>query len=95
MAVKILIRRKAPSGNAEALTSLMKRLRALALQQPAYISGETLERLDKPGEYLIISTWRSLEAWNQWLANEERCLIQEQVDALLEEKTAYAVYGYS
>jgi antibiotic biosynthesis monooxygenase (ABM) superfamily enzyme len=94
MAVKILIKRKVVAEKVPELMPFLKKLRALALKQPAYISGETLKRMDVPGEYMVISTWESFEAWQQWLGNQERLLIQGQVDTLLGEKTEYAVYQY-
>ena len=94
MAVKILIKRKVSSEKVQELVPLLKRLRTLALRQSAYISGETLKRLDRPGEYLVISTWESLKAWDQWVVNPERQLIQSQIDSLLGEKTDYAVYQH-
>ena len=69
-------------------------LRNLANQQPGYISGETLNSLDDPEEYLVIGTWRSREDWEAWQSNKERVQIQEKVDALLKEKTRYGVYLY-
>jgi heme-degrading monooxygenase HmoA len=41
---------------------------------------------------MVISTWRSLDDWNAWLNNEERVVIQRDIDRLLGEKTEYAVY---
>ena len=75
------------------LTTLLKKLRALTLDQPGYISGETLRRVDKPGESMVISTWRSVEDWNKWVNNEKRISIQSQIDELLGEETEYAIYG--
>ena len=56
MAVKIFIKRKMAESHVLELTSLLKKLRALTLDQPGYISGETLRRVDKPGESMVIST---------------------------------------
>ncbi len=94
MAVKIIIKRSAPGEKMEELIQLLKQLRALALKQNDYISGETLKRIDKPGQNLVISTWDSIDAWNAWLDLEERKIIQDKIDSLLGEKTSYEVYQY-
>lgn len=93
MAVKILIKRKMAESHVLELTSLLKKLRALTLDQPGYVSGETLRRVDKPGESMVISTWSSVEEWNAWVNNEKRISIQSQIDQLLGEETEYAVYS--
>ncbi len=92
MTVKIFIRRKVAAANVLELTVLLKKLRALTLSQPGYIYGETLKRLDRDDECMVISTWRSQEDWNAWFNNEQRINIQNEIDKLLGEKTEYAMY---
>ncbi len=92
MSVKIFIKRKVSDKNIIELTILLKKLRSLTLGQPGYISGETLRRIDKKGECMVISTWRSLEDWDSWVNNSERIAIQTEIDSLLGEQTEYAVY---
>lgn len=92
MSVKILIKRKVLDHNINELTTLLKKLRGLTLMQDGYISGETLKRIDRPGESMVISTWQSVDDWNKWVNNEQRMTIQSQIDQLLGEETEYAVY---
>lgn len=94
MAVKILIKRKVPADKAREMIPLFRQMRAMATNQPGYISGETLKRLDVPDEFLVISTWHSSDDWKNWLASEERRKIQEQIDALLGGETEYEIYHY-
>ena len=94
MAVKILIKRKVPQGKNEELSRLLKHMRALTMIQPGYISGETLQGVDKPSENLVISTWQSVEAWDQWFDGQERLETQEKIDQLTGEKTTYEIYEY-
>jgi heme-degrading monooxygenase HmoA len=63
MAVKVIIRRTVPPDRVEDLQPLFVELRNRATRQPGYISGETLRRLDKPDEFLVISTWDSSDDW--------------------------------
>ena len=93
MVVKIIIKRRVSETQAVQLMPLLMQLRNLAMDQPGYITGETLKRIDRPGESLVISTWNSMEDWQQWSANTERAAVQAQIDALLGLPTEYEIYG--
>lgn len=95
MAVEVLIRRKVMESKAKELSPLIVKLRSLATIQPGYISGETLICIDPPrrDEYLVRSTWQSVEDWKKWLRSKERAAINDQIDQLTREKTEYAVYA--
>jgi heme-degrading monooxygenase HmoA len=94
MAFKVLVKRVVPAQKAADLMPLLLELRSHATNQPGYISGETLKRVDNPGEQLVISNWKTLESWRAWLTSEERLRIQEKVDRVLGEKTEYEIYAY-
>ena len=93
MAIKIIIKRNVSDVQSKQLTPFLLSLRNLAMNQPGYITGETLKSIDPPGQTLVISTWESMEAWQQWLANTERSAIQAQIDALIGEPTVYEIYS--
>ena len=93
MAVKIIIKRRVPENMATQLRPLLIKLRNLAMNQPGYITGETLKRVDRPGQNLVISTWSSMEEWRQWAVNPEREAVQAQIDALLGQPTEYEIYS--
>ena len=93
MAVKIIIKRQMTESMSAQLTPLLIKLRNLAMNQPGYVTGETLKRVDPPGQNLVISTWESMEAWQQWAANPERVSVQAQIDVLLGAPTAYEIYS--
>ena len=92
MTVKILIKRNVSENNILELTSLLKKLRTLTLNQPGYITGETLKRIDESNECLVVSTWRSVDDWNAWTADPKRIELQSQIDSLIGKPTEYAVY---
>ena len=94
MTVKVFIKRKVKHNNAVELTLLLNKLRALTLNQPGYVSGETLHRIDSKDECVVIGTWRSVDDWNNWLNNPQRIEVQAEIDRLLDEETEYAVYSY-
>ena len=92
MSIKVIILRRVPPEVTAKIIPLLIELRSRALEQPGYLSGETLVRGDDPQELLVISTWDSLEQWNHWLQNPLRAEIQGRVDAYLESETLYQVY---
>ena len=94
MAVQVLIKRKFVKEKAEEVATLMVKLRSLARAQPGYMSSESLKCIDPPhdDEYLIRSTWQSVEDWKEWINSEERSAIQRQIDLITQEKTEYRIY---
>jgi heme-degrading monooxygenase HmoA len=94
MAIKVLLRRKVPDHKADALRALIAQLRAVTTGQPGYISGETLRRVDRPGEILVISKWKSAYDWQQWFQNPKRRALQRQLDDLLGTPTHLEIYEY-
>lgn len=94
MAVKIMIKRKVDSNNVSNLMPYLKQMRVLAMNQEGYIGGETLKRIDDPEEFLVVSTWQSLDHWQSWFKNPRRVELQEKIDFLLGKKTEYSIYSY-
>ncbi len=94
MAVQVLIRRKVVESKVKEVATLMVKLRSLARAQPGYMSSESLKCIDSPDddEYLIRSTWESIDQWQTWLHSEERTEIQQKIDDITGEKTEYRVY---
>jgi heme-degrading monooxygenase HmoA len=94
MAVKIFIKRTVPHDKAKEMIPLFRQMRASATNQTGYITGETLRSLEKPEEFIVISTWQSSEDWKKWLQSEERNEIQTKIDDLLGGETQYDIYHY-
>lgn len=92
MAVKVLIKRKVADKQAPELEALLRKMRAMTLNQKGYISGETFTRLDEPGVSMVISTWQSIDDWRAWTLSKERIEVQEQIDKLLGEPTQYEIF---
>ncbi len=92
--IRVHIKRNVPEEKKEALLVLINRLRAITMGVPGYISGETLKRVDKPGESLVVTKWQSLYYWNAWLQGTERAEIQQQIDTLLGDETRYEIYEF-
>jgi len=94
MAVKIIIRRKVSKGKEAQLLPLLVELRARAITQHGYVSGETLRNVNGPEDYVVISTWKSVEDWKAWEASHRRMEIKKKIDALLGEKIIPGIYYY-
>jgi heme-degrading monooxygenase HmoA len=96
MAVKILIKRRLPldENKARYIVGIFRQLRMLALEQKGYMASETLRSIENPQEFLVISTWQSLEDWQKWFTSSQRKELHSKVDMLLEGGTTYEVYQY-
>ncbi len=92
--IKIHVRRNIPADKKEDAMLLINELRSMSMGNPGYISGETLKRLDKPGESLVVTKWKSVHFWEQWFQSEDRSRIQNKIDQLLGEDTLYEIYEY-
>jgi heme-degrading monooxygenase HmoA len=89
--VKVLMERTIRGQNVGQIVRLLRQLRVLAMQQPGYISGETLHGVDDPNYYLVISSWESLQQWQDWFNNPERRQLSAEIDAILASPTVTRV----
>lgn len=96
MAVRIMIKRRLPKDEEKAkyIVGIFRQLRMLALEQEGYISSETLRRIDNPQEFLVVSTWQSLEHWQKWFNSSQRKELHSKVENLLEGGTTFEAYEY-
>jgi len=92
--VKVLLERTIRGKHVVDAVRLMRQMRVLAMQQPGYISGETLHAVDDPNHYLVISGWESLEYWQDWFNNPDRKKLQQEVDTYLGSPTIMRVFTY-
>jgi heme-degrading monooxygenase HmoA len=92
MPVQVIIKRKFQVNSPQELFPLLTELRDHAKAQPGYISGQTLKNLDNPEEYLVISTWETVDDWNKWVSSKERRDIQGRLDSVIGERTFYEIF---
>ena len=85
MAVKVLIERRiqALPGNERKALAIMREVRVHCLDQPGYISGETLRDNDDPNTLIVMSTWFGLGDWKRWYASDVRKQFERQMQPLL------------
>jgi heme-degrading monooxygenase HmoA len=95
MAVRIIIDRKVKKGKEPDFAKLLKELRSKAIPWKGYISGETLRALDDPHNYIVITTWHSVDDWKTWEKNPERKKIQARIEKLMARPTKRKIYLYA
>lgn len=80
MIAKIIIKRYFKKDNTPQILPLLTKIRSIAMNQPGYISGETLMQIDYPESLAVICSWQSMEDWLAWKNSNER----KQYEAMLE-----------
>ncbi|MCG8686770.1 MAG: antibiotic biosynthesis monooxygenase [Desulfobacterales bacterium] len=95
MIVKVIIKREVKPGMDHDFFELLKSLRSHAVQQPGYISGETLLCAEDTNKVLIISKWESLADWKNWKANPHRREVDAKMADLQLQPTEYEPYVFS
>ena len=93
MAVKIVIERSMSPDNQGEVAELLMDLRARAVHQQGYVSGETLFSVDHPGTHLVISTWESLRDWKAWEKNPQRTETVSRIETLLISPSKVSVFA--
>ena len=92
MTVKVLMERTVEADKQDQLLELLKQLRARALLQPGYVSGETLTSIDRPGTHLVISIWHTLHDWKAWENHPQRLELLNKIEALLAAPSRVSVF---
>ena len=92
MAIHVIIKRKFKVSHPEKLIPLLSELNELAKVQEGYISTDTLQSLENPEDYLVISKWETEENWKAWFESKERRNLQGNVDSLIGERTFYEIF---
>jgi len=89
MSAKILIKRKFKKGKQQEILAMLRELRSGALNQPGYISGETLTSTEHPRTMMVIGTWQDMESWYGWKRNTTRQTLEQMLETYQEESTEY------
>jgi len=72
MALKVVIERRVLPGHEKSLLELLRELRIRCLDEPGYITGETLRDSEDARNIVVISTWFGLGDWRRWSQSQER-----------------------
>ena len=89
MNAKILIKRKFKKGKQKEVLALLRELRSGALNQPGYISGQTLTSTENPRTMMVIGTWQNMESWYNWKRNTKRQTLEQMLETYQVESTEY------
>ena len=92
MIAKILIKRRFKPGNTPQILALLNEIRAMAMEQEGYMSGETLMQSEFPNNMVVISTWQNIELWRNWRDNKERSRFESMLEIYQERPTEYEEY---
>ncbi len=95
MAVRIIIDRKVKKGKEAEFANLLRDLRSKAVPSKGYISGETLRSVEDRYNYIVITTWQSVDEWKEWEKNPERKKIQAKIEKLMARPTKTKIYVYA
>jgi heme-degrading monooxygenase HmoA len=95
MAIRMIIDRKVKKGKESDFSRLLRELRSKAIPSKGYISGETLRSLDDPCNYIVITTWQSIDEWKGWEKDPQRKKIQSKIEKLMARPTKTKIYVYA
>jgi heme-degrading monooxygenase HmoA len=79
MAVKVVIERRVLPGQERRVLELLRSLRIRCLDEPGYITGETLRDSEDAHNIVVISTWFGLGDWRRWHASEDRRTFETKI----------------
>ncbi len=74
--------------------ALLRNIRAEAVKQPSYVSGETLINTEDRSSIVVISTWQSLREWRNWRASDTRAKLEKETGAFLLKEPSIRTYHY-
>jgi heme-degrading monooxygenase HmoA len=92
MIAKIIIKRRFTKENRPQILSLLNKIRSFAMNQPGYISGETLMQKDYPENMVVIATWQDMESWTAWKNSDERNTYEAMLEIYQIRPTEYEEY---
>ena len=82
--IRVLIERQIKDGCFGDYLELIRKARKQATAVSGFIAGELLQEKDKPSHAVIISSWETIDAWQDWAVSEERKTVLESMSPLLE-----------
>ncbi len=79
MALKVVIERRVLPGHEKQLLELLRELRIRCLDEPGYITGETLRDSEDPRNIVVLSTWFGLGDWRRWSQSSDRKALESRI----------------
>ena len=91
MAVRVIIQRWVRYGREAELRRALEKMRVQALDQPGYVSGETLRCPTDPSLWVVISTWETMADCEGWAKGPDRVELESRIAHLVEAPTQILV----
>lgn len=88
--IKVIVKRRVKK--LEDIWSLLRELRAAAINEPGYVSGETLQQKDDPSTIITISTWTTPDSWKVWEKSPKRESVYRKIKPFLSSVSEITVY---
>ena len=79
--IKVMIERHLKKDTS--INHLLRDLRAVAMKQPGYVTGETLVSTQDESLVLVVGTWQSFDDWKAWEMSDPRAELDEVIEPLL------------
>lgn len=92
MPIKGFIKRHVKAGHVQAAVGMLEEFRRMAIQQPGYISGETLTNHYDTRSITVVSSWHTIEDWIRWQTSDKRAANEANLEKILEVPTQYEIY---
>jgi heme-degrading monooxygenase HmoA len=90
--IKVVISRQIKEGAETKVQEMLMDLRAAALHQPGYVTGETLVSINDPHNILTVGTMTSLEHWKAWRESEQRIELANLLRPFLVKDEEFSIY---
>ncbi len=90
--IRVIIERHIKAGKRGDFIDLLNKLRADVVNQPGFISGETLTSIEDSFIISVLSTWRSLEDWKAWEGAQKRVSVEQKIEPLLMKLPKVRIY---
>jgi heme-degrading monooxygenase HmoA len=81
--------------DADRVVAVIHQIRAEAMKQPGYITGEALIDSEDPSNVLVISTWNKEEQWKAWDTSELRIAKTKPMLPMLREPYKVRIYNFA
>lgn len=82
--IKVVIERVIAEDMESTYDATIKSILRTMLEAPGYVSGVNYKDVKNPNHRVIITSWQSEEAWNQWAHSEERQNLLAAIKPILE-----------
>jgi len=93
--VRVIIERHCQPGKQAEMESLLVELPTKAMRQRGYISGETLQSVDDPLLWLVISTWTDADLWRMWETMPERRATLTKIEPVLAAPEKVSIFSFA